>query len=286
MARRRLMEDPFSRLAVWSRRLAVFALVACLLSIIVVRSGMVEIVPALATFAGSLVLAVLAILFAFAGFVVIWREGLKGLGYTVTALAIGVALLAYPTYLGAKAYRLPAIFDVTTDPIDPPRFEAVARVRPREGTNNIIYAGLYAAEQQRLAYPDIEPLTVSVTPQQAFDVALSIVNKRKWRVVDERPPQAGRRDGRIEAVARTPIMGFRDDVVVRVRPDTDGARIDVRSASRYGRHDLGTNAARIRSLLEDIDAAVDALTPEKPQKKAQPAARAQAPARGAPTTKR
>ena len=48
-------------------------------------------------------------------------------------------------------------------------------------------------------------------------------------------------------------MGFRDDVALRVRPDGDGARIDVRSASRYGRHDFGTNAARIRSLLEDID---------------------------------
>jgi hypothetical protein len=57
----------------------------------------------------------------------------------------------------------------------------------------------------------------------------------------------------IEAVARTPIMGFRDDVALRVRMDSDGAKIDVRSASRYGRHDFGDNAARIRSLLEDID---------------------------------
>ena len=67
------------------------------------------------------------------------------------------------------------------------------------------------------------------------------------------PPTPARRDGVIEAVARTPIMGFRDDVVIRVRRDGDGARVDVRSASRYGRHDFGTNAARIRSLLEDID---------------------------------
>ena len=74
------------------------------------------------------------------------------------------------------------------------------------------------------------------------------------RPVDARaPPGPPPRDGFIEAIARTLILGFRDDVVVRVRPTSDGTRIDVRSASRYGRHDLGTNAARVRKLIDDID---------------------------------
>ena len=99
--------------------------------------------------------------------------------------------------------------------------------------------------------------------------------KRKWRVVVDRPPQPGRRDGQIEAVARTPIMGFRDDVAIRVRPEDDGARIDVRSASRYGRHDLGTNASRIRGLLEEIDArahgrTTSATAPRQQQPQPQP----------------
>jgi uncharacterized protein (DUF1499 family) len=193
----------------------------------------------------------------------------------VAALFISLALIGYPSYLGVRAYQLPPIHDVTTDPIDPPRYEVIARLRPR---GSIEYAGLHAAEQQREAYPDVEPLQVSVTAQEAYDVALAVVTKRRWRIVDQRPPQAGRRDGRIEAVARTPIMGFRDDVVVRVRALPDGARLDFRSASRYGRHDIGTNAARIRSLSEDIDDAVAALTPEKPKQPAKPAQ----PARGAP----
>ena len=90
-----------------------------------------------------------------------------------------------------------------------------------------------------------------------------MIAKRKWRVVDARTPQPGRRDGRIEAVARTPILGFRDDVVLRIRSDPDGARVDMRSTSRYGRHDFGTNAARVTSLSEAIDDAVDNLKPEK-----------------------
>ncbi len=79
------------------------------------------------------------------------------------------------------------------------------------------------------------------------------------------------RDGLIEAIARTPILGFRDDVVVRVRPTPDGARIDVRSASRYGRHDLGANAARVRALIDDVDDVLAAPTPEKKQPAPKPA---------------
>ena len=278
MARMRFADDPPSRLAIWARRFAFFALVATLLSIIVVRSGFLEIEPSLATFGGALVFAGLAVLLGLAAFVTIWKDGLSGIGHALLAIAVGAVLLAYPGYLGLKAYRLPQISDVTTDPIDPPRFEAIARLRPRNA-NPVIYAGLYAAEQQRRAYSDIAPLMVPVPPKAAFDAALAITTKRRWRVVDTRDPVPGRPEGRIEAVARTPIMGFRDDVVIRVRPAPDGARIDIRSASRYGRHDLGTNAARIRSLVEDIEEI--AVPPaEKQERKPPPKGqKAQAPKR-------
>ena len=176
-------------------------------------------------------------------------EGLAGIGAALSAMAISFVLLAYPAYFASKALRLPWIYDITTDPIDPPRYEALARLRPRDA-NPVAYAGLYAAEQQRLAYPDVAPLGTNSTAQAAYDAALAAINKRRWRVVDARSPQAGRREGRVEAVARTAIMGFRDDVVVRVRPEPDGARIDARSSSRYGTFDFGANAARIRSLDE------------------------------------
>ena len=260
MARRRIADEPTSRLAIWSRRFAFFSLAATVLAIAIVRSGLLEIVPALATFAGALVFAVLAIVLALGAFIVIWNNGIDGAGYAFAGLAIGLALIAYPAYLGTRAYRLPMINDITTDPLDPPRFDVIARLRPR-GT--VEYAGLYAAEQQQAAYPDVKPLIVSATPQIAYDAAIATINRRKWRVVVDRPPQAGRRAGVIEAVARTAIMGFRDDVAVRVRASGADARIDVRSASSYGRHDLGVNAARIRSLLDDIDDAVSAKTEEK-----------------------
>ncbi|MGD0024364.1 MAG: DUF1499 domain-containing protein [Xanthobacteraceae bacterium] len=290
MVRRRIAELPVSRLAIWARRIALFSLAATLVAIIIVRSGALDIVPALSTLAGALALAVVAILLAFGAGVVIWREGLGGLRHAVSALLIGFALIAYPLYLGVKAYKLPAIYDITTDPIDPPQFDAIARLRPRDA-NPITYAGLYAAELQHAAYSDIEPEDTNATPQEAFDAAMKVIAKRKWRVVDARAPQQGAapraanarqpqatsaRDGIIEAIARTPILGFRDDVVVRVRATSDGVRIDVRSASRYGRNDLGSNAARVRDLISDID---DILSAPEPEKKPPPRP-AQAPGKG------
>ena len=255
--------EPVSSLASWARNLAVFSIVAVLVSIFIVRFGFLEVKPALATFFGTLACAGLSILVGLAAFVAIWQNGSRGMSRILVALLIDAAVLAYPAYLGLQYRKLPAIHDITTDPIDPPRYEALARLRVREA-NPTTYPGLYAADQQRAAYPDVGPLGTNVTPQVAHDAALAVVNRRRWRIVDARAPQAGRREGRIEAVARTPIMGFRDDVVIRVRAEADGTRIDARSSSRYGAFDFGTNAARVRGLMNDIEDTLRAQKPERP----------------------
>ena len=264
--------EPVSSLASWARNLAVFSVVAVLVSIVIVRFGFLEVKPALATFFGALGCAVLSILLCFAAFVAIWQNGSRGMGRIVLALLINAIVLAYPIYLGLQYRKLPPIHDITTDPIDPPRFEALARLRSSDGANPAVYAGLYSAEQQRLAYPDIETVELEVPAQRAYEVTLQLVSKRKWLVIDERAPQP-RHPGRIEAVARTPIMGFREDVSIRVAPDGEGSRVDIRSSSRYFDSDLGSNASRMASLIEDINRAVDSA---KPAKKPQAPAKAQA----------
>jgi uncharacterized protein (DUF1499 family) len=277
MARRIIFDQGTSRLALWARRVALFSLVAAILSIVIVHSGLLEIRPALVTFGASMALAILALLLAFAGFVSIWKDGVGGIGASLGAIGIAVLLLAYPSYLAIKARNLPWIYDVSTDPIDPPRYDTLAKARPRDA-NPIVYPGLVVAEMQLEAYPDIEPLDADIDTRSAFNAALVVINRRKWRVVEQRAPDQGRPEGRIEAVARTPIMGFRDDVIVRVRSFEGGARVDVRSSSRYGSFDLGANAARIRSLLEDIEVEFANQAPDEPP----PVARPKGPAKGAP----
>ena len=275
--RRPFLDEPITPLAIWSARLALFALAVAALSVIIVRSGLLDIGPALATFGAALVFAAAAILLALASFVAIWRNGAPGLGRALGGLLLGAALLAYPAYLGARAIKLPDINDVTTDFANPPRFDVLARLRPQGRAD---YPPRFA-ELQRKAYPDVAPLQVDLPVRQAYDQITKVITKRKWLVVDARAPSPTRRQGVIEAVARTPIMGFRDDVVVRVTPLSDGSRIDVRSASRYGLHDLGENARRVTALLADIDDAVsnapdtgeETPAPKPPPARRQPAKR-------------
>jgi uncharacterized protein (DUF1499 family) len=249
--------EPVSSLAIWARNLAVFAVVAVLVSIIIVRFGFLEMKPAIATFFGALGCAALSILVSLAAFAAIWQNGSRGMSRILLALLIDGIVLAYPAYLGLQYRKLPPIHDITTDPIDPPRFEALARLRAGDGANTAVYAGLYSAEQQRHAYPDIEPVELEIPVDRAYAITLQLVNKRKWLVIDERPPQPPRRIGRIEAVARTPIMGFREDVSIRVSPDGEDSRVDIRSSSRYFESDLGSNATRITKLIDDINTAAD-----------------------------
>ena len=257
--------EPVSSLATWSRNLAIFAVVAVVVSILIVRFGFLEMKPALATFFGALGCAALSILIGLLGFAAIWQNGSRGMSRILLALLIDAIVLAYPAYLGLQYRKLPPIHDITTDPIDPPRFEALARLRAGEGANSAVYAGLYSAEQQRQAYPDIEPIQAEIPAERAYAIARQIVIKRKWIVIDERAPQPPRRIGRIEAVARTPIMGFREDVSIRVMPDGDESRIDIRSSSRYFESDLGSNAARVTKFIDDLStvAEADALKPVK-----------------------
>ena len=267
--------EPVSSLASWARNLAVFSVVAVLVSIAIVRFGFLEMKPALATFFGALACAGLSILVGLAAFVAIWQNGSRGMSRILLALLIDAVILAYPAYLGLQYRKLPPIHDITTDPIDPPRFEALAQLRTGDGVNTAVYAGLYSAELQRIYYPDIETVELDAPVERAFDVTRQLVIKRKWRVIDERTPQPPRRIGRIEAVAQTLFMGFREDVSIRVTPDGEGSRVDIRSASRYFESDLGSNAARISKLIDDINSAVDSAT-LKPAKKPQAPAKIQA----------
>jgi uncharacterized protein (DUF1499 family) len=251
------LEEPVSSLATWARNLAVFAVVAVLVSILIVRFGFLEMKPAITTFFGALACAGLSILIGLAAFVAIWRNGTRGMSRILLAFLIDAVVLAYPAYLGLQYRKLPAIHDITTDPIDPPRFDALSRLRSGDGTNTAVYAGLYSAEQQRMAYPDIEPVELEIPAERAYQIVHQMVNKRKWLIIDERAPQPPRLPGRIEAVARTPIMGFREDVSIRVTADGEDSRVDIRSSSRYFESDLGSNAARITKFIDDLNAAAD-----------------------------
>jgi len=178
--------------------------------------------------------AVLALVALVAG----GRRGLAALG-----LVLGLAAAAVPWQLQRSARSKPPIHDISTDTDNPPPFVAVAPLR-RGASNPMEYGGPEIAAQQRKAYPDIAPAAVPLPPAQAFERALRAARALGFEIVAAEPAE-----GRIEATDTTRWFGFKDDVVIRIRPDGAGSRVDVRSVSRVGRGDVGANARRIRSFL-------------------------------------
>ena len=161
------------------------------------------------------------------------------------ALLMGLIAVGVPYQWQRRAQGVPPIHDISTDLDNPPAFEKVVALRA--DAPNDLERTPAVADQQRKGYPDLAPLQLSIPPDQAFDRALALVQERGWEIVT-----ADKSTGRIEATDTTTWFGFKDDVVIRMTPWGAGTRVDVRSVSRVGRSDVGTNARRIQDLLDDL----------------------------------
>jgi uncharacterized protein (DUF1499 family) len=161
----------------------------------------------------------------------------------VMGLVLALAIVAVPARFRFGPPTAP-IHDITTDTEDPPQFVAVV---PLNTPDRTVYEGDRIAALQRQTYPDLQPFILSRPPAEAFEVALATAEDMGWDLVEADPAT-----GRIEATDTTFWFGFKDDVVIRVRPDARGSRVDLRSLSRVGGGDAGTNARRIRAYLSAL----------------------------------
>ncbi len=172
----------------------------------------------------------------------------------VCALPVALVLAR----VGVVGLRAPPIHDITTDTVRPPLYQ-FAQIQRRAEDNSLVYAGAEVAELQRQGYPDIKTLQLKAPATAVYATVLEIIGERGWRVsgetaFDEEGVPQQERTRQVEAVATTPLFGFKDDVVIRVRPRGEGAEVDMRSASRLGVSDLGVNGARVRSVLAELAA--------------------------------
>jgi uncharacterized protein (DUF1499 family) len=229
--------------------LAIAAAAAYVLAPLLYRFRLVGLLPALALIPLALLLTLAAAVLSTVGIVAARRRQLaRETRRGIAGLVMAVLLLAFPAAVLFSARGSAPIHDVTTDTGDPPEFIAVLPIRARTGALNAVeYGGPRVAALQQQSFPDIKAIRLDVAPPAAFDRALADVHAMKWELV-----AADRSGGRIEATDTTLFFGFKDDVVVRVRPDGHGSRIDVRALSRVGGSDLGTNAKRIRAYLRQL----------------------------------
>lgn len=150
------------------------------------------------------------------------------------------------------AFSVPPIHDITTDTDNPPAFDALAGARAN-APNPVAYSGAEAAAKQREAYPEIKPLILAgISPADALDLAESAAQEMGWDPIIVSPA-----DSRLEATDTTFWFGYKDDIVVRATAQGSDTRLDIRSKSRVGQSDLGTNAGRIRAYGAAIKAQAD-----------------------------
>jgi uncharacterized protein (DUF1499 family) len=267
----------------WARRMALFFVQLLILTVLLHRFGTLATPAAMNLLAVSIGGLFLAIIVAVIGLIRIWFGGQIGAAQAFTGIAIALIGLAVPLWYLSHFFLLPPLNDIETTPRQPMQFKQLAAMRPADA-NRIVEPDLAAAEEQEKAYPDIRPMELERSATETFDIVHEAVKRLGWNIVLNEPP-SDEELGRIEATTRTLIMGYTDDELIRVTGDDTRAYIDVRSASRYGMHDLGTNAEHIRTLFAEVQSAL-----EKGEKtgleQAEPAPKATAPQLKKPVNKR
>lgn len=245
--------------------IAVIALVLLAASSVGTRGGIFGFQIGLMVFALAALVGALAILLALVGLIwTLFAEDKSGLRTSVIALIVGAGVVAMPAYfvLSGLIAKYPPIHDVTTDTVNPPQFVDVMERRGKH-SNPVDYAaevvpanmpgaggmaGRSVASIQQEYYPDIKPLTLNMSEEDAYWVALETAMGMGWEIVASDIDR-----GHIEATATTRWFGFKDDVVIRLTPDGDEkTRLDIRSCSRVGGGDVGTNAKRVRKYLAKV----------------------------------
>lgn len=231
----------------WSLRLSLFTLLAATLAVFGHRFNIIDFQPALLGLAGTTLTGLLAIVLGLIGTLRAIKARETELAATLTGPALGF-LVVTPVLMAIMAGAgAPRIHDITTDLAHPPKFIAIKAQRtPAHNSLDRLEPENLAA-LQREGYPDLTPLLINRPSDQVFEQAAALVKERGWEVA-----AISAANGRIEATDTTRIMGFKDDVVIRVQAAGNKTQVDMRSASRVGKGDLGMNAARIRLFLADL----------------------------------
>lgn len=247
----------------WTARLALFS--AALTGTAILAHRLLAMPTPVATniVAVAMAIAVAALGVGLGSALRIWRRGTGGGLATLLGMLLAAGLATWPLATLPTMRSLPQINDISTDVQSPPRFVALAKARPA-GANTINYPGAAFAAAQAKAYPDIRTFQVDRPAEETYELVLAALNSKtmKFKPVSEEPPKGKYgQPGWVEFIDRTLVLGLTDDVIIRVDGDAATARIDVRSSSRYGKHDLGRNAQRVRRILKEVQAQVEATIP-------------------------
>lgn len=224
----------------WSIRCAIFALALMAVAVLLHRFGQIETGAFLSVLALVALIAALGLVLSMAGLTGLWLHGYAGGRRAAAALALCVVTLSPFGFALYKAATLPSLADISTDLADPPQF---AQAGP---------SGL-KPELQSAAYPDVTGRRYSIAGESLLALVERQVSVAGWRIIDRRGNLGAAGEMLLEAEVTTPIMGFKDRIVIRITDEGETGYIDMRSKSGFGNYDIGANAARIVKFMQALD---------------------------------
>lgn len=250
-----VLERRTTRAAGWSRRVASFALVLYVMAGVGHRFALIDTVSFFWLLGIVGAMGIAALCFAAFAFARIWERGDRGLADAFLGGLVSLAILAPFAVSAWQVVALPSLTDISTDVVDPPAMPIASR--ERDGAMNPIERPTPDdAELQLASYPGAIGRRYEVSPDLVIQAVMKLAEQRGWTVRNPPAPIEGQSEIDIEMTAYTLVFALPVDVAVRIVDEDAAIYVDMRSVSRWGKHDLGDNAARIESFLKALDAAV------------------------------
>ena len=232
-----------SKWAVWARRFGALALPVAAIPVLLHRGHLITSDNFLAVETAAMIIAVAAVAMALVAFARLWFTGDQGWGRASVAFVFGSICLLPAAYFGWQATSIPASPDVSTDFTESPPLVSFVESR---------FIGPEERARVEAAYPNARSRTYPIEAPQMFDVVGRLIDEHGWDVRATRAPLDALDTGQYNAVVTT-LLGFSQEVAVRVAGGADGATVDMRSTSLSSFPDFGENGQRVEDFLLELD---------------------------------
>jgi uncharacterized protein (DUF1499 family) len=165
-----------------------------------------------------------------------------------TILTLIVALPIVRIVRSTRQY--PAINDITTDTSNPPSFVHAQTLLANQSRDLSYKTEMASAQEAAPVYQNLAPLKLPGSPDDVYKRVEIIAGEFPgWQVTYRDPVKHT-----VEGVATSTLFQFKDDFVIEVRaaPESGESLVEMRSKSRDGKGDLGTNYNRIESFFNAL----------------------------------
>lgn len=245
-----------SKWAIWARRLASLVLPLVVITVALHWQRLItsDVFLVAAIVVGAI--AVITLLVSLIALARLWHTGDQGWGRALLGLLVSLLCLVPYGWYGALALQYPAVTDMATTE----RGQLPLLFEP--GMETMPTPRVLDAVRQKAVFPNVAPRTYPLAPAQTFALVNRMVDERGWTVLLSDAP-VDTAPGRITAQATT-LLGWREEIVLRVMADPEGSRVDMRSASINAVHDFGSNGGRIEEFLVALDTEMTTLLRDNP----------------------